>query len=401
MRSTRDRRAGRAGGFTLVELLVGTAVSTIILFGVAAAFIAVQASYQAETEVKSTVENGRTGLGFLERAVRLAGYGLDPRHGIDFGDVPGLAAGLASKDNQPAGALVNVTTDDLALRYRDPGFLRRGKLSGGVVTLEGGFAWDVEIPQGKALLVACNRKPEYAVVRTTAVAAANAAAVATNAYGAPFTNSGDTCLTGTGANAPYVMMVHELRVRVVPLGGRPWLVAFRSLADDVTVLTGTNFDPLSADVESFQVSYVMNRPPPSGGCCSGQAAPDATGNGNWVLGDAAGETPTASIFPDPAQGAPTMDTTYNDTLRYTRHPANIRMVRFNLALRSPRPEPTSRKAYVQRNMENGTGALTAPDGYYRAFMTSAARVPNLAGRSWFVPSPKSPTDTTDLNIWGG
>src|SRR6476620_10712623 len=70
-------------GFTLAELLVGLAVTSIVMTAVVAIFLGVQRSYQAETEVKLITENGRGALLFLERVVPLAGYGLDPRVAID------------------------------------------------------------------------------------------------------------------------------------------------------------------------------------------------------------------------------------------------------------------------------------------------------------------------------
>jgi type IV pilus assembly protein PilW len=394
-------------GFTLAELLIGLVVTSIVMTAVVAAIIGVQGSYQREAELAQVMEKGRDALGFIERTVQMTGYGIDPRLGIDIANPPGLAA----RDNTTVtgftyAATVTpvpvVVTDDLAYRYRDPAFLRRATFNGSSVTLTSG-TFDVDIPVGKLLMVACPGAQNSIVVRTSAApvgASINVSTVASEV--APFvnTNTSATCYSQGGALAPYVMIVHERRLRIVNIDNRPWLVSFRNLTENVT--TSTNFDPLAPDVETFQVAFGMNRPPATG-CCSAMNPPDngGTHNKNFVVGDAATET----VFGVPANLAtsnPRYETSYNSADRYTAVPANVRQVHVALVVRGSRADPSGQRAFGQVSLFNwvnpGTGAA---DGFYRSTLHTIVETPNLASRSFFVPALRSSNDGTDTNTWGG
>nr|WP_255449889.1 MULTISPECIES: PilW family protein [Myxococcaceae] len=185
------------------------------------------------------------------------------------------------------------------------------------------------------------------------------------------------------------MLVHELRLRVIRLGSRPYLVAFRNLDP---VAGNTDYDPVAADVENFQVAYVMNRPR------TGAATPvDGTG-GNWILGD---DPATDNDLPLTTATAPTFDTGYDDSARFSRHPANVRAVRVSFTVRSARKESTGRIAFAPQTLENQT-LSGAADGYYRLSVTTSVRVPNLAARAFFVPPIQlTGADPAELNVWGG
>lgn len=380
-------------GVTLLELLVGTVITTIILAAVGMAVVAVQRSYVVETQVKGAVESGRSGMTFLERSVRLAGYGVDPRHAFDFTptNVPG-----AAKDNfeltLPSGE--RVVTDDLAFRYRDPAFLRRGTLVGGQLSLQSAFG--VTLRAGQPLIVSCNGGQEYVVVRlSAAVNDATSLGAPVVSYGNPFPVIGaQECLARGGAEAPYVMLLQEMRVRLLVQGGRSFLVAFR---DFNAVAGNTNFVTLAQDVESFQVAYVMNRPRPDAAVAP-PAVDSASTPANWVLGDV-GSNP-ANVIPNPGAPAPLYTTPYDDTLRYNSHPANIRSVRMSFALRSIDREATGRQVFRPIVLENAPTYSTVPDGYFRTSITTAVRVPNMLSRSFFNP-PLLSAERPDLNHNGG
>ncbi|MFZ5439587.1 MAG: PilW family protein [Myxococcota bacterium] len=389
-----------ARGFTLTELLVGLAVTSITLVTLATAVIGVQASYQNEYEVSETLEKSRDAMLFIERATQLIGYGVDPRLAIDLGVPPGATA----RDNVTVGGFTYpapvtpaplVVTDDFAFRYRDPAFLRRGTFDGSTVALTSGTFDD--LPVGKLLMIACVGAQDVAVARVAAAPSGASVSVDTSNI-APFVNSANGCLTATGAQAPYVMLVHEYRLRIANLGNRPWLVAYRNLSDNVT--TSTNFDPIAPDIEAFQVAFGMNRPLPTSACCAATAAPDATGNANWVVGDAVGETvfgPPAN----PATSAPGYADGYDTTARFQALPANIRSVSLTLVARSRRPEPSKRKLDGQVDLLNwdSTGS-GQPDGFYRTMLHTVIETPNLASRSFFVPTLRTASGT-DVNTWGG
>ena len=400
-------RRFNARGFTLAELMVGLAVTSIVMTAVVAIFIGVQRSYQAETEVKLMTENGRGAMLFLERVIPLAGYGLDPRVGIDVSTPTGGARdnvdvqGVTFNPNTPAmvGPTNTVVTDDLAFRFRDPAFLRVGRVNTGNSSVTVDTALGVALPVGKLLMIGCRGGIDYQMVRVATAAAATATSVAVTAEGAPFVTNAATCLQATGSASPYVYIVQEHRLRIAKLGGRPWLISFRDLRADVTNLTLNNFDPIAPDVEAFQVAFGMNRARPGLTCCT--AAPDTTGNSDFIVGDAASET-----FFGPITGVlttkPDYRTGYDEPERYTRHPANIRSVHLVMVMRSSRALPdNSRRDFTSSNTFNWSPATPARDGFRRSRFHTALNTPNLMSRSGFAPALKTGSETRDLNIWGG
>lgn len=402
-------RTQRQHGFTLAELMVGLAITSVTIAAVTAAVIGVQNSYQAETEVKILTEGGRTALMYLERVVPMTGYGVDPRMAID---VDNLSAGTIARDNfnvttatftppQPALDGGTVISDDLAIRYRDPAFLRSGRLVGTTLTVDTAFG--VEIPQGKTMLVVCPGANRMAAGRTNAAAAAADTSVELTLAGAPWINTTDPCLgAGAGPASPWVFMVHEQRLRIVNMAGRPWLVSFRDLAANTLDLSQDNFDPIAPDVENFQVAFAVNRAPPGLACC--QAAPDTGLPGDWVFGNSfSGGTPEP-VFAQPANllnSLPSYDTSYVDPQRFTGHPANIRSVHIALTVRSTRRDPTGRRSSAPEDLFNYDAPAATPDGWTRSTFHTVVNTPNILSRSFFLPVLRSASDTRDLNSWGG
>ena len=399
-------RRFRKTGFTLAELLVGLAVTSIVMTAVVAIFIGVQRSYQAETEVKLMTENGRGAMLFIERVLPLAGYGVDPRVAFDIGTPPSGARdnvdvqGVTFNPNTPVmtGPANTVVTDDLAFRFRDPAFLRAGRIDTSNTTVTVDTALGVALPVGKLLMVGCRGGVDYQMVRVQTAAAATATSVTVAAAGAPFITNAAPCLQGTGAASPWVFLVQEHRLRIVKLGGRPWLVSFRNLTASVTDLTLDNFDPIAPDVEVFQVAFGINRARPGLTCCT--TAPDATGNSDFIVGDALTETfftpPTGvlSSLPDFRSG-------YDAPERYTGHPANIRSVHVAMVLRSSRALPDGRRDFRSDDLFNWDAPTLVRDGFKRTLFHTALNTPNLMSRSGFGPALSSTTDTRDLNHWGG
>ena len=391
-------------GFTLAELLVGLAVTSIVMTAVVAIFVGVQRSYQAETEVKYITENGRGALQFLERTLPLAGYGIDPRVAFDF-------TNQASRDNQsitgmtftpaqpamsPAGPAV--IGDELAFRFRDPAFLRAGRLNSSNTTVTLDEALGVALPVKKLLMVGCRGGVDYAMVRVATAAAATATSISVTNAAAPFVASAANCLTGTGSNSPWVFIVQEHRLRIVNLGGRPWLVSFRNLEDGVTTLSADNYDPIAPDVESFQVAFGMNRARPSLTCCT--AAVDTGGNTNHIVGDAIGE----SFFAQPANvltSLPNYRTGYDKPERFQARPANIRSVHIAFVVRSSRTNPQQGKTELRTDdLFNYDAPAPTSDGFKRSLFHTAIMTPNLISRSGFGPALRT-SAPTDLNSWGG
>ena len=389
---------GRPRGFTLLELLVGAVTTTIILSAVAVTFVGVQGSFQAESRIKVAVEGLRTATGFIEQRVRLAGYGVDPRFAFDFN-----AAAL------PAGAKANYTlvfgpdvpksvTDDLAFRYRDAAWMRRGRYAGsGGIQLETKSTFGMDFPKGQRFIVSCMGGRDYLVLKAGEGGVSkdvNASANFTVDETLSSTSADSKCLYRTGDLSPFILLLHEVRIRIVDVEGRPFLMAFQGL-DELDVARAV---PLAADVESFQVAYVMNRPPLEGRNATLSAVDSKSPSPNWVLGDV--NSVNTDRFPDPsATPMPLYQLPYDDAARYNRHPGNIRAVRVSIGIRSTSAEPNGRRAFERVDLED-SGEAGLADGYYLTNMTTTVRVPNLLSRSAFNPPVGDPA-TTGLNVWGG
>lgn len=386
------RASPRNGGFTLAEMMVGLVVTSIVMIATTSIFIAVQNSYQAETEVMNITQSGRGAILFLERVIPLAGYGIDPRVAFDTSN-----AVVATRDNDAVAGTGGGVTDDLAFRYRDPAFLRPGRLTSATsIQLNSGL--DIGLPPNKLLMVGCGQSGtpgEYRMYRSQATAV-GATTITVAAAGAPFSASSDTCFTD-GVD-DWIFLVHEHRLRIRNIGGRPWLVSFRDLTADPA--TSLDFDPIAPDVEGFQIAYGMNRARPSLSCC--QAAPDPSGN--WIVGDTTAETlfnqTLTNIWLKATVPLPYYDTGYDDPSRYQLLPANIRSVHVALVVRSSRTDPTGKKG-SQAGIVFNCDAGIAQDGFRRSVFHTAINTPNLWSRSAFGPSLRSPTDLRDLNSWGG
>lgn len=91
-------------GFTLLEIAVSLAILTLSMTFVFAAFLSRQQSFLAQEEITRMQRNIRTGMGFLERDLRSAGYGFPPGvavripHGLTGGVPVLLVSGLGVAD---------------------------------------------------------------------------------------------------------------------------------------------------------------------------------------------------------------------------------------------------------------------------------------------------------------
>jgi type IV pilus assembly protein PilW len=70
----RWRRIAPIGGFTLTELMVAVTIGLIVLAAVSQIFATSRLSYKLEENLARVQENGRFGMEFLSRDLRMAGY---------------------------------------------------------------------------------------------------------------------------------------------------------------------------------------------------------------------------------------------------------------------------------------------------------------------------------------
>lgn len=373
-------RANR--GFTLVELLTGVAISSVIMLAVAAAVIGISGAYSNESQTRSAVEGGRTSLAFIERNLRMAGYGIDPRFAFDMGPPPGVATGKDNYAVNVGGATTGFVTDDLAFRYRDPTFVRRGTAGATTSSFVTATPLARVYPVGTAFVIACPGGGQRAWFRSTADSTSNSVALA--AYGLVRNAEPPTaldCIGQSGEAGPYLFLLREFRFRLfahsVDNTARGYLGYVPNLTTDVSSFP-LNGEVLAADIEELQIAYQMNQPLP-GSAFNSVTAPDSTGNSNWVLMDAATET-----VPDEALVGPRFDDTYESSNRFNAHPANIRAVRVSLSVRSARSRQGGGTGYIRGAMENGA-SVTTSNKYFRAWINSSVRTPNMTSRYFFLP----------------
>lgn len=391
----------RNHGFTLAEVLVSLVISSIVLLAVGSVFIGVQNSYERLARSQSSIDANRTAMAYIERQVRMAGYGIDPTLAFDF------TTAIPSGTNRNDGAIdadtgaPSVTgpalvTDDLVLRYRDPNWTRRGNVNaaGDSISLDtNSTKWGLSLRAGRRLLVTCPAAGGFSVYRVTnditptTTGAQTVVRIAT----APFpTTAQPACLTQTGALLPYVTLLQERRIRIRNVGGRPFLVAY----DVLSANGNSDYDPIAADVEEFQVAYLMN-PQPSN---SNVTPAVAVVGGNWILGDT---TPAVQTdLPSPAAAAPSYEDAYDTAARYTANPANIRSVRVSIVTRSRSARPNAQES---RPYSLESNARTAPplDGFFRLLSTTTIRAPNMMSRSSFTPLQVRARANADANYNGG
>ncbi len=397
---------------TLVELLVGLVVTSLVLLALSAGFIGVQQVYQREVHAKRTVESARLATALLERSVVLAGFGLPPELAFELAPLAGLPCNAADpRDNctfQPDGSNQlpqPVVTDDLAFRYRDPQYLRRASAdaaltASGAINVAAGTL-GVQVRPGQHFLLVCD-SGAWGFVRATAPADATASAFQFEAATAPYpTPSSAACFQQTGPGAPMLLLVQERRVRIElfppqppEVRARPFLVMYRSLnrpTDCLTNLAACDLEPLAADVENFQVAWVMNRSP---------TVPPLDTDGTQVLGD---DPAVAPELPDPAapHTQPAYELAYGDPQRFNAHPTNVRGVRLSLTLRTQHPLPQRQLGlYPVQALGNWAPDAAEPDAFYRLTTTTSVRTPNLASRTFFQPVLTRAAGDL-LNTWGG
>jgi type IV pilus assembly protein PilW len=396
--------AKRQRGFTLTELLISAATTSVVLAGVVAVIVGVNGSFQSNVSSQQAQEHGRAALTYVERTLPTAGYGLRPEQAFDF-TTTGLPGG--TKDNYTPGSPPDwgtFTTDDLAFRYRDPYFLRRGSVAnlsgpdyifsldttdGSPATLGRAFS------AGEVVQLACVASQGSFLGRVKAAALGTDASLMLEAREGAATPP--ECIKQEGT---FLMRVHEKRIRVMGIGAtpaeqRPYLVVFHDW--NTPVESNPNYDPIAAEVESFQVSYQMNRPQAGSTVVPTPAVVDSATNKNWILGD---DGLSNDLLPDPSAPAPTYETPYDHARRYNAHPANIRAVRIGLAVRAPRAnaDRPPRDTYRLANHQ----FPAAPDNFARMVVDTVVRVPNIASRTFFTPSHRNAIDMYDRrNVWGG
>lgn len=425
------RPSSRPHGFTLVELLIGTAVGALVLLAVGLAFISQAQQYQAHASRRAIQASARQGMAFVERTARRAGFGVDPDRAI----IP-YDSFDAATNTQAAGF-----PDAVAFHARDPLFSRLvQKVEPGRLELATPLSEDMY--QGQILLLLCPGAVTYTYVTVgmfaragdTVIALDHSAPGVDSPMGPPgvlfrdaegHLNPVSSCFTG--AEPPTVVKVERTAFYIASFdedgdpstpGLRPYLMLHRGLdiaggADGQPdgVIDARDAVPLADGIEQLQAAYILNtihstdpsqekQVPAVVGVVDDNLP--ATGGGGvrpWPFGEQWALTSTAD--------RPSFQDAYDSPRRMTAHPANIRQVRLTLVARSTVPDSafpgddalTPGAAWGSGGYDGTTtwaqleNLGTAPDpkydprggGYYRVVLRQAITPKNLLSRSQFLP----------------
>lgn len=423
------RSSAHPRGFSLVELLVGAAVGSVVLIGISLAFISQARQYQAHASRRGIQASSRQAMSFLERTLNRAGYGVDPDRTI----VP-YDAFDAGTNTQAAGF-----PDAFAVHSRDPLFSRRAsKVETGRLELSAPLTEDMY--QGQILLVLCPGAITYTYVTVGALAKAGATTLVLDHTvpgvespmgppGALFRDEEKRLnpVAGcySGAEQPTVVKVDRSAFYLASFDEdgnpatattRPYLMLHRGL--DLAggsnglpdgVIDAKDAVPLADGIEQFQAAYILNtihssNPaqektlPPLVGVVDGTIPNTAGGRRPWPFGEQWARTSVAD--------KPAYKDSYDSPKRVTAHPANIRQVRLTLVARSTAPDPQfagddaltpgavwATGAYAGTTTWNQLENLGTPNtkydprggGFYRVVMRQAVTPKNLLTRSQFLP----------------
>ena len=140
----------RSRGFTLLELLVGAAVGAVVLVGISLTFISQAQQYQAHASRRGVQANARQALAFMERTLRITGYGVDPDRAVLAYDSYNPVT-----DTQQPGY-----PDAIVLHWRDALFRRPAQtVTGNSISLAPADVLKEPMRKGQILLVICAPDP--------------------------------------------------------------------------------------------------------------------------------------------------------------------------------------------------------------------------------------------------
>jgi type IV pilus assembly protein PilW len=407
MRAARGPR-----GFTLIELLVGTAIGALVFVGISLVFISQASQYQAHASRRAVQANVRQALGFVERHVRNAGYGVDPDRALLAYDSYNAASDTRA-DGYP---------DGLTVHARDLDFRRTVSVTAtDSLTLLDGEDTDAlpdaltrPLRRGEILLVLCPGAVQYAYVTVGESAPVGATTIRLDttpaptdspagAPGALFREHGrlsEPCFNG--GEPPVVVKVERTSFYVASFdedsdpatpGATPYLMLHRGVdANGDGRIDGKDATPVAVGIEQLQVAYILNT--------VGDSAPPLVGVEGAVPWGEQWHTGT------PESDRPRLDDPYSSPRRLGSHPANIRQVRLTLVARSTQPDrqrqgddvltastegpPLPSGLPAWRHLENLGSTPAAPfdprgGGFTRAVLREAIAPKNLLMRSQFIP----------------
>jgi type IV pilus assembly protein PilW len=422
------RRALRSRGFTLVELLIGAAVGSIVLLGISMTFIAQAQQYQSHASRRAIQASARQALSFMERKVRLAGYGVHPDRAVLAYDSYDVVTDSA----------VPGYPDALVVHSRDPLFRRPVQsASSAQITLPATAPLEAPLRRGQILLLLCPLATEYAFItvndyvpagalnipvdQTAPAAAPNSPTRGPGRLFREHANIDRPCFDSATVvkidrSAFYVAMFDDDGDPATE-GRTPFLMMHQGLdlpsalsIEGDGVIDADDAVPVAEGIEQLQAAYILNSNTPTGqplirGVNESPMMAATHYGEQWEAIDPV-NLPALWFF-DPRISS-------GDARRMADHPANIRQVRLTVVARSTVPDqqlsgddlltgaagaPLPDGTLPWRQLEN-LGTPGSPDftpaggGFYRVILRESITPKNLLMNAQFPPvsfvNPGSP-----------
>ncbi|MGI5862070.1 MAG: prepilin-type N-terminal cleavage/methylation domain-containing protein [Myxococcales bacterium] len=348
-------RTRRKAGFTLLELMISTALVALAAAAMTAGFLSFSQMLHAQEGIRGGQASARQALHLVATSLRRAGYGIEPPLAFAFPE--SWKGGSTNK------------SDRLVFFARDPRFnlaVSTEGASADSVTIAATTPLEVNLYQGDIIQVVCPGASDwsYGVLSENVAPGATALPLESDTGEFPYLNDkfDQGCFDG-GLGAPahiYKVDRFEYWIEEVNVDGvnkRPYLFRRRGGVDE----------PVAEDIEAFRVTFIKA---------------DGT-----------------TFVPDPEQEAPGYHTPSNDPLRFNDHPANIRTVRIGLVARASLPDQALRRADHSRHIPAfaGVDAIdSGRPGFRRLLYESSIHVRNLASTTMFIPPYTADTTTTNV-----
>lgn len=286
-------------GFTLIELMVSSAVTFLTVLAVSAAFLGYTQSFYTQAGIRGGQASLRQTHLMVVRNLRMAGYGMEPSRTFAFPD--GWSRESPTAINR---------SDRLVFHMRDPSFSAvASEVAADSVTLSTPLR--EQLRMGQIIQLMCQGGIGWTYARLSTDAAKGATKLQLQAKTDIFPNLNEpkTCFNSAASLGVYVFKIdlYDYSIRLIDddgnpgSPGRPYLFRRHGLGekDDVPDPYG---EPVAEDIEALRLTFVRE-------------------NGS-------------SFVPNVAEPVPDYDTDVDSPLRLNDHPANIRAVVVGLVARS-------------------------------------------------------------------
>jgi type IV pilus assembly protein PilW len=421
---TSTRAPGAPRGFTLIELMIASTISILVIGGGVALMLSQQRMYQRSAGERGLQETARIALGELSTTLRMAGFGVDPPLVLDFGFADNLTmtqapriAGVNVRTTAPRSYLCNTPVscrdsiagpDEIVFYSRSPIFAHALTSVASATSISISGPLNTPLYAGQILQLTCTSGNMYwgyvtvgAFVDRTAAVGPVAVTLSPGAGGNqldfPFQQGllGDAnfseCFASGAAMVTkvdryrYFVANYDAAGAVQPAltpGTRPCLMLDQGLSD----ASNAPAQPMlvAPDVEDLQLGYLY----PIGAVQLVGFTP------NTAIAVGAGGIDLA-----PGTGSPGFSTPLGDPARLNQHPANIRAVRVSVVVRSSAPDPNIPDTVIPA--AGNRPELPGLPNFSRMRFDTTVMLPNLDSRSPYFPVLSSNNGVDLLNVGGG